>query len=62
MENKIKVEIDLKQELQIARFKIACEPLMEYLTKYHNPHTRVIIDCNSAELLSGIMAIDDETK
>ena len=36
----------------------AVKPLMEYLAKYHDPHTTVIVDINSAEVLSGEMSID----
>jgi hypothetical protein len=35
-------------------FKKACEPLMKYLSENHHPHVRVIIDCNTAEMLEGI--------
>jgi hypothetical protein len=31
----------------------AAKPLVEYLQKYHTPHTIVIVDVNSAEVLSG---------
>jgi hypothetical protein len=36
------------------RFKLAAEPLMRYLSHTHHPHTRVIVDSTSAELLEGL--------
>jgi len=38
----------------------AVKPLMEYLAKYHDPHTTVIVDINSAEVLSGDLSINLE--
>jgi len=39
-------------------FYEAVQPLFEYIKKYHDPHTRVIVDINSAEVLSGELSID----
>jgi len=36
------------------RFKLAAEPLMRYLAHTHHPHTKVIVDSTSAELLEGL--------
>ena len=38
------------------RFKLAAEPLMRYLSHTHHPHTKVIVDSTSAELLEGMCA------
>lgn len=38
----------------------AVKPLMEYLQKYHDPHTIVIVDINNAEVLSGELVINKE--
>lgn len=39
-----------------ARFHAAAEPLIRYMARTHNPHTRVIVDSTSAELLEGLCA------
>lgn len=38
----------------------AVKPLMEYLAKYHDPQTIVIVDINSAEVLSGELTINKQ--
>ena len=38
----------------------AVKPLMEYLAKYHDPHTIVIVDISSAEVLSGQLIINKD--
>lgn len=37
------------------QFKSAVESVMKYLAKNHHPHTKVIIDSDSAELVEGIV-------
>jgi hypothetical protein len=32
-------------------FNEAIKPLLQHLNKYHHPHTKVIVDCNTAEVL-----------
>lgn len=50
---------DLKKDFQewhdkkSLSFVEVTEPVMKYISKYWNPMTRVIIDCNMAELLEG---------
>ena len=34
-------------------FKKLTEPLIEFLNKYRNPHTKIIIDTTTAELVGG---------
>lgn len=34
-------------------FKKAVEPAIRYLLKNHNPHTKILIDYDKAELLQG---------
>lgn len=41
-------------EVQEQRFRLAAEPLMRYLGHTHHPHTKVIVDSDSAELVEGI--------
>ncbi|MFA6132516.1 MAG: hypothetical protein WC869_00715 [Phycisphaerae bacterium] len=44
----------LKKEIeQKFAFKKAAKPLIAYLNKYHHPHTKVIVDPTSAEILEG---------
>lgn len=35
----------------------AAKPLVEYIKKYHDPHTVIIVDVNSAEVLSGEICV-----
>lgn len=45
------------KETRLADFKTAVQPLVDYLRENHDPHTRVIVDSSSAELLSGEIAV-----
>lgn len=36
------------------RFALAAEPLIRYLSHTHHPHTKVIVDSTSAELVEGM--------
>jgi len=36
------------------QFKSAAESVMQYLAENHHPHTKVIIDSDSAELVEGL--------
>jgi len=51
----MRVEIDLKEVEKRARFELACEPLIKWLNDNANPHSTVIVNSTSAELLSGEM-------
>ncbi len=44
----------------MTEFEKLSRPLIEYICKNYNPHTRVVIDCTSAELVEGIEAINTE--
>jgi len=41
-------------------FKELCKPLNEWLQKNYHPHTRIIIENDSAEIVEGIMAVSFE--
>lgn len=38
----------------MSSFAEAARPLMEYLSKNHHPHTKVIVDSGHAEVVEGI--------
>ena len=40
---------------KIKSFELACEPLIKWLNDNANPHSTVIVNSTSAELLSGEM-------
>lgn len=40
--------------MQRRRFELAAEPLMRYMAHTHHPHTKCIVDSDSAELVEGI--------
>lgn len=46
-------------EKQRALFHEAAKPLIKYINEHGNPHMKVLVDCDSAELLSGDMVIED---
>jgi len=39
-------------------FKNACKPLMKYLSENHHPHVKVIVDCNTAEMVEGMKSFE----
>ena len=41
-------------EATMGEFFKVVEPVMEFINAHFDPHTRVIIDCTSAEILSGL--------
>lgn len=41
-------------------FKEACKPLMKYLSENYNPNVRVIIDCNTAEILDAVKYFESD--
>lgn len=61
----ITIAIDPKEALRLAKllkgerakFEKACRPLIKYLCENHHPHTKVIVDCNSAEMVEGLMTM-----
>lgn len=40
--------------LESEKFKSSVEAVMKYLAENHHPHTKVIIDSDSAELVEGL--------
>jgi len=42
---------------KLSEFEIICKPVVEFLRKNYNPHSRVIISDDRAELLSGEIGI-----
>lgn len=38
----------------IEEFRAAVEPAMKFLCDHFDPHTKIILDCTSAEILSGL--------
>lgn len=41
--------------------KEAAKPLIEFINEYGHPHVRVIVDCDTAEMLEGIVSIKDDS-
>lgn len=37
-------------------FERLAKPLIKFLNDNYNPHTKIIVDCTSAELVSGEMS------
>lgn len=43
-------------EEKLEEFKKLSNPLIKWLNDNYHPHTKIVIDCNSAEVLEGSMA------
>jgi hypothetical protein len=46
----------VKRKQLIDDFKTMADPLIQFLNDNFNPHATIIIDCNSAEVLTGEIA------
>jgi len=46
-----------QRKKQREEFEKAVRPLMDYVGNpdYHHPHTKIIVECNSAEIVEGTM-------
>jgi hypothetical protein len=51
-----------KREVLMDEFKALCKPLNEWLQKNYHPHTKIIIETDSAEIVEGTMAVPFEIK
>ena len=38
-------------------FEVAVEPVIKWLCDNTHPHTKIIVDCTSAELVEGLMRV-----
>ena len=47
----------MSNEIDRENFKLAVTPLIKYLAENHHPHTTVIVDSVSAEMVEGLMTI-----
>lgn len=47
-------------EEQVSPFKEAAKPLIKFLNDNYDPHTKVIVDCSGAELVSGVLSFNTE--
>ena len=45
---------DVKNTIEKPDFRKLVEPLIEYIRKNYHPHTRIIIDFDSAEIVVGV--------
>lgn len=50
-------ELARKEAEEEKAFQDACRPLIKYLCEHHPPHTTVIVDCTSAQLLEGCRSV-----
>ncbi|VEH55024.1 hypothetical protein [Providencia rustigianii] len=42
---------------KLKEFELVVEPVMKWLAENHHPHTKIIIESNSAELLQSEVAV-----
>ena len=56
-EQEIKLKKILAGEIKDDVFGELCKPLMKYLAENHHPHTKIILESNTAELVEGINCI-----
>lgn len=47
-------------ELFRKEFEDLVRPLMDYLGKNHHPHTKIILDSMSAELVEGVIGLQTD--
>ncbi len=40
---------------KVQEFRKLVKPLVKWLNDNHDPHTKIIIECNRADLLSGLI-------
>ena len=60
-EDEAKADLDAaaaKGRYNYDTFKAAAKPLIQWLNENANPHASVIVDCTSAELLTGEIAVN----
>ena len=50
------LESECRDERQKS-FEVAVEPVIKWLCDNAHPHTKIIIDCTSAELVEGLMCV-----
>ena len=60
MKNETKVERKERMKAEAQEFLDAAKPLIKYLNDRGNPHSKVIVDVGSAELLNGCMTSKTE--
>lgn len=48
-----------KEEL-IQKFEELAQPLIDFINENYHPHATIIIDCNHAELLEGLMGFPNK--
>ena len=51
-----------KSEEMIKEWKNASKPLLDFIYKYGNPHTKIIVEMNGAEMVSGECACKFEVR
>jgi len=52
--------MDEKQQQLTDEFSALCKPLNEWLQKNFDPHTKIIIENNSAEIVQGVVKVPFE--
>lgn len=57
----VKCLYSLTNEQKRKEFERVAKPVIKFINNYYHPHTKVIIDCDSAEVLEGaLMSRTDE--
>lgn len=47
------------QEQKYAEFQELIGPVMKWLDENFHPHTKIIMDCNNAEVVEGVMGVNN---
>jgi len=50
----------MDNETKMKEFEELCKPLNKWLQKNYHPHTKIIIETDSAEIVEGVMAVPFE--
>ena len=60
LESIIEKVSSIRRKNKQAEFEKLARPLIEYLCENHHPHTKVIIDCTTCEIVEGIELFNTE--
>lgn len=52
--------MNLLSKEQIAEFEKLAKPLIKYLNDNCDPHCQIIVECDSAQILSGLAGINTD--
>ena len=58
--SKIKQKVKNMELKEVTEFRELVKPLVEYLRKNYNPHCKIIVECDHAEIVKGELGVPFE--